>query len=157
MRDKGRAVRRLMFIALLLLMSSCALPRIIVLDDPLSPEEHINLGVAYEEKGELDNAYKEYREASRKLPAAFLYMGNISFKKGEFRDAEVCYKKAIKKDPKSADAYNNLAWLYYMEKRNLDEAETLAAKAIELNPSKKNIYEDTLDRIREYSQSLSQP
>ena len=146
-----------MFIALLLLMSSCALPRIIVLDDPLSPEEHINLGVAYEEKGELDNAYKEYREASRKLPAAFLYMGNISFKKGEFRDAEVCYKKAIKKDPKSADAYNNLAWLYYMEKRNLDEAETLAAKAIELNPSKKNIYEDTLDRIREYSQSLSQP
>ncbi len=158
MRNKRRAAFRPVLIGLLLVMSSCAsLPRIIVLEDPLSPEEHINLGVAYEEKGELDNAYKEYKEASRKLPAAFLYMGNISFKKGEFSDAEVCYKKAIKKDPKSADAYNNLAWLYYTEKRNLEEAETLAAKAIELNPSKKDVYQDTLDRIREYKQESALP
>ena len=50
---------------------------------------------------------------------------------------------------RNADAYNNLAWLYYTKKENLDEAESLAAKAIELNPEKRDVYQDTLDKIRE--------
>jgi tetratricopeptide (TPR) repeat protein len=131
------------------LFAGCSLPRIIVLDDPLSPEEHINLGVTYEKKGELDNALKEYREASGKLPVAFLYMGNVFLQKNEFGEAEFNYKKAIMQDPRNADAYNNLAWLYYVKKENLDEAESLVLKAMELNPSKKEIYQDTLDRIRD--------
>ncbi len=131
-----------------LLLAGCALPRIIVLEDPLSPEEHINLGVAYEKKGELDNALKEYEEASKRLAVAFLYMGNIHFQKNEFDKAESYYKKAIKKDPQNADAYNNLAWLYYTKKENLDEAESLVLKALELNPSKKDIYHDTLEKIK---------
>jgi len=131
-----------------LLLLGCAFPRIIVLDDPLSPEEHLNLGVTYEKKGELDNALKEYQVASKKLPVAYLYMGNIYFQKNEFDKAESCYKKAINKDSENADAHNNLAWLYFIERKNLDEAERLVLKAIELNPAKKNIYQDTLERIR---------
>lgn len=126
----------------------CASPRIIVLNDPLSPEEHLNLGVTYEKKGELDNALKEYREALRKLPLAYLYMGNIYFQKNEYDEAESCYKKAIKKDPRNADAYNNLAWLYFIKREKLDKAERLTLKAIELNPSKKEIYMDTLEKIK---------
>jgi tetratricopeptide (TPR) repeat protein len=121
-----------------------------VLDDPLSPEEHLNLGVTYEKNGELDNALKEYQVASKKLPVAYLYMGNIYFQKDEFDEAESCYKKAIKKEPENADGYNNLAWLYFIERKNLDEAERLVLKAIELNPAKKNIYQDTLDKIRAF-------
>jgi tetratricopeptide (TPR) repeat protein len=132
----------------LLFFAGCTIPRIIVLDDPLSPEEHLNLGVAYEKKGEWDNALKEYKAASKRLPVAYLYMGNIYFQKKEFDEAEFYYKKAIKKDPKNADVYNNLAWLYYTKRENLDEAEPLALKAIELNPSKKDIYQDTLEKIR---------
>ncbi len=64
-------------------------------------------------------------------------MGNVYFQKKEYEEAEVHYKKAIKKDPENADAYNNLAWLYYTKRERLDEAEKLALKAIELNPSKK--------------------
>ncbi|MDP3259195.1 MAG: tetratricopeptide repeat protein [Thermodesulfovibrionales bacterium] len=131
------------------LLTSCALPRIIILDDPLSPEEHINLGVAYEKQGEIDNALKEYRLASKKHPLAYLYMGNIYFQKNDFDEAESAYKKAIEKEPSNSDAYNNLAWLYYTKKENLSEAEELALKAIELNPSKKEIYQDTLAKIRE--------
>ena len=131
------------------LLTSCSLPRIIILEDPLTPEEHINLGVAYEKKGELDNALKEYKEASKKLPSAYLYMGNIYFQKNELAEVEYYYKKAIKKAPENADAYNNLAWLYYTKKENLDEAEALALKAIELNPAKKDLYQDTLEKIRE--------
>jgi len=133
----------------LLLAGGCAMPKIIILDDPLSPEEHITLGVVYEKKGEIDNALKEYKLASKKLPLAYLYMGNIFFQKNELDEAKSAYRKAIKKDPNNSDVYNNLAWLYYTKKENLDEAETLALKAVELNPSKKDIYQDTLEKIRE--------
>lgn len=143
------AVCCLLFTFYCLLLCGCALPRIIVLDDPLSPEEHLNLGVAYEKNGEFDYAMKEYHAASKKLPVAYLYIGNIHFRKNEFGEAESYYKKAVRKDPKNSDAYNNLAWLYYKKGENLDEAEHLAIKAIELNPSRKDVYEDTLKKIRE--------
>jgi tetratricopeptide (TPR) repeat protein len=136
-----------------LLMFACAFPRIIVLDDPLNPEEHLNLGVTYEQNKEFDSALKEYEKASKKLPVAYLYMGNIYFTKNEYTAAEVYYKKVIDKDPKNADAYNNLAWLYYTKKENLEDAEALALKAIELNPLKKDIYQDTIDKIREIMNS----
>jgi len=133
---------------LALYLCSCTIPRIIVLDDPLIPEEHLNLGVTYEKQGDFDNALKEYKEASKKLPLAYLYMGNVYFQKKEYEEAEVHYKKAIKKDPVNADAYNNLAWLYFTKREKLDEAERLALKAIELNPLKKEEYGDTLEKIR---------
>ncbi|HUO77280.1 MAG TPA: tetratricopeptide repeat protein [Thermodesulfovibrionales bacterium] len=138
-----------LFLALCsLLFAGCSLPRIIVLEDPLSPEEHLNLGVAYEKKGEWESAIKEYEAASKKLPMAYTYLGNVYFQKNEFQVAEEYYRKAIKKDPENADAYNNLAWLYFTKKEQLEEAEQLALKAMELNPSKKDIYQDTLDQIK---------
>lgn len=131
-----------------LLFAGCSLPRIIVLEDPLSPEEHLNLGVAYEKKGEWESAIKEYEAASKKLPLAYTYLGNVYFQKNEFQVAEEYYRKAINKDPENADAYNNLAWLYFTKKEQLEEAEQLVLKAMELNPSKKDIYQDTLDQIK---------
>jgi len=132
----------------------CAFPRIVILDDPLSPEEHINLGVAYEKQGELDNALNEYKKASKEIPIAYLYMGNIYLRKNEDKNAVSSYKKAIRNDPNNADARNNLAWLYYLTKENLDEAENLALEAIALNPAKKDVYQDTLDKIREMKNEL---
>jgi tetratricopeptide (TPR) repeat protein len=141
----------LLSILMISFLMSCSLPRIIVLDDPLSPEEHLNLGVTYEKNGEFDNALKEYNIASKKIALAYLYMGNIYFQKKAYESAEASYKKAIKEDPENADAYNNLAWLFYVRKENLGEAEALALKAIGLNHSKINkinIYQDTLEKIK---------
>ncbi|HET6514205.1 MAG TPA: tetratricopeptide repeat protein [Thermodesulfovibrionales bacterium] len=126
----------------------CSLPRIIILDDPLSPEEHINLGVAYERRGEFESAIKEYEAAAKKLPVAYLYLGNVFFQKNDLGNAEKCYRISIEKDPGNADIYNNLAWLYYTKKENLDEAEGLVLKAMELNPANKVDYQDTLMKIR---------
>jgi len=136
-------------LCLLLLFAGCSLPQIIILKDPLTPEEHLNLGVAYEKQGALDAAIKEYTLAAKNLPLAYLYLGNAYFLKNELEEAEKYYKKAIKKEPHNAEAYNNLAWLYYTKKENLDQAENLARRALELNPTKGNIYRDTLEKIRE--------
>ena len=129
-------------------MGCASFPRVIVLEDPLTPREHLNLGVAYEKRGELDSAIKEYKLASEKIHVAYLYLGNAYFRKNELDKAEKYYKQAIKKDTDNADACNNLAWLYYTKGENLDEAEKLVLKAMKLNPSKNDIYRDTLEKIR---------
>lgn len=131
----------------LLLLASCSLPRIIVLDDSLSPEEHLNLGVAYEKKAEYDPAIEEYKKAAKQINLAYVYLGNIYFEKGDYEKAKRSYEKAIDKDPSLADAYNNLAWLYYSRKESLPEAESLASRAVELDP-KSETYRDTLAHIR---------
>jgi tetratricopeptide (TPR) repeat protein len=133
---------------------TCSLPRIVVLDDPLTPEEHLNLGVAYEKKGEFESAIKEYELAAEELPIANLYLGNAHFYKEDFDKAEKYYKLTIEKDHENADAYNNLAWLYYKKQENLDQAESLALKAMDLNPSKSHIYRDTLEKIRQLKRSV---
>jgi two-component SAPR family response regulator len=50
-----------------LLLAACSLPRILVLHDPLNSQEHIDLGVSYEKRGEFSAAIKEYEEAAKDL------------------------------------------------------------------------------------------
>jgi tetratricopeptide (TPR) repeat protein len=134
-------------ILLALVLSSCSLPRIAILRDPLTPEEHVNLGVSYEKRGELDAALKEYGAAAKAMPLAYLYVGNVYFQKKSLPDAEKAYRKAIDKT-NSAEARNNLAWLYYTIGSNMDEAEALARKAVELIPESEE-FKDTLRKIED--------
>ena len=78
----------------------------------------------------------------------------MHLQKNELDEAERFYRKSIRKDPDNADAHNNLAWLYYMRREKLDEAESLAIRAIELNPTKSEIYRDTLEKIREHKAEI---
>ncbi len=141
----------LLFIITFLIFSSCSLPRIIILKDPLSPEEHINLGLSYEEKAEYDAAIREYETAAKDLAIAYFYIGNLYFKKGDFDSAEKAYKKAIRKtsDPR---AMNNLAWLYYTLNKDLDRAEELAMEAVRQSPDNADFI-DTLNKIKERRRS----
>lgn len=132
-----------------LILYGCSLPRIIVLKDTLAPEEHIALGIIYEQKGLYDEAIKEYSAALKKAPEAFFYLGNAYFQKKDFEKSEEYYKRAIDAIPEHADAHNNLAWLYYTQGINIEEAESLAEKALILNPKRKDVYLDTLDKIRD--------
>jgi hypothetical protein len=61
----GLPVAILLFVAVLLL-SSCALPKIVVLEDRLTAEQHNDLGYVYEQKGIFDLAEKEYLLAVKK-------------------------------------------------------------------------------------------
>jgi tetratricopeptide (TPR) repeat protein len=139
---------------LVVLAGGCTMPRIMIISDPLSAEEHLQLGIAYEQKGEFDNAIREYEAAEKKTPRAYYYLGNAYFQKRDFGKAESYYKKAINKEANNADAYNNLAWLYYIQRKHLVEAEGLVLKAMDLNPAKKDTYKDTLERIRELNKTV---
>lgn len=145
--DASRKALSILLLALTLCALSCTLPRVAILHDPLTPEEHVNLGVAYERKGELDAALEQYEAASKKLPVAYLYMGNVYFQKNDTKEAEKAYRNAIQKT-RDARAYNNLAWLYYTRDEHLEEAEKLARKAVELNPDADD-FRDTLQKIIE--------
>jgi tetratricopeptide (TPR) repeat protein len=135
-------------VAVLALISGCSLPRITVLEDPLSPEEHLNLGIAYESKKEYDLAAAEYTTASRSLPVAYLFLGNILFLQGKYVESEQRYRRAIKELPGDPRPYNNLAWLYYTQGIKLEEAENLARRAVALAPAGGDApYRDTLDQI----------
>lgn len=129
-----------------LLLASCTLPRVRVLNDPLTPEEHINLGLAYERRGEFGPALEHYGEAAKTNPLAFLYLGNAYYQTGNYDDAELSYRKAIS-ETGDGRAYNNLAWMYYSLGVRLEEAERLAAEAVRRAPASPD-FRDTLDKIR---------
>ena len=132
------------------LICSCSLPRVAIIEDPLSPEEHLKLGMAYEKKGDFEHAIKEYQAAVKQYPIAHLYLGNIHFKENQIELAEKNYQKAIRKIPDNPRPFNNLAWLYYTQRKNMHEAEKLARRALALAPTEeKAVYRDTLDRILE--------
>lgn len=127
------------------------MPQIVVLNDPLTAEEHLQLGLSYEQKGLIDEALKQYEEASKNDARGYLLAANLYLKQSKYNEAEDYYRKAIRKDNKLADAYNNLAWLYFIRGENLNEAEQLVMKAIELGRENQDIvkiYEDTLIKIR---------
>jgi tetratricopeptide (TPR) repeat protein len=142
-------IRKLFYLAAVLaVISGCSLPRITVLGDPLSPEEHLKLGTAYEGKKEYDLAVAEYTTASRSLPVAYLFLGNVLFLQGKYVESEQRYRRAIKELPGDPRPYNNLAWLYYTQGIKLEEAENLAHRAVALAPAGEDApYRDTLDQI----------
>ena len=143
-------LRFLFTILALCFFSGCSIPHINVYKDPLTPEEHFNLAVAYEQEGEYEGAIREYKAASEDIPEAYYYLGNIYFTRGEYKSAEKNYKIAIRKLPNNPRAYNNLAWLYLTQGRKLKEAESLSSRAVELAPQEKSgTYRDTQDKIRQ--------
>jgi Tfp pilus assembly protein PilF len=103
-----------LFLLFLLLAGGCArVPKIIVLSDPLTAAEHVELGVAYERKGELDLARREYEsalKADKKFYRARVNLGNIFLSKKEYGKARDQYLLALELRPGDAEATNNLSW-----------------------------------------------
>lgn len=137
-------------IAFCLGLAACSLPRITVLGDPLTAEEHLQLGLAYERDGELGLAEREYEEAANELPEARYYLGNLAFAREDWDEAERQYEKAVRGLPKDPRPRNNLAWLLYTRGEELDRAEELARQAVALaSDAERAEYADTLEKIRQ--------
>jgi tetratricopeptide (TPR) repeat protein len=113
-------------LALVFSVSACArVPKIIILEDPLSPDEHVTLGVAYERKGELDLAAREYEAALRKDPAFFqarVNLGNVRLARKRYDEARQEYLAALELRPADPEATNNLAWAAILSGKDREDA-----------------------------------
>ncbi len=148
--------KKILPLILMFLIAACAMPKIpqiIVIDDPLTAEQHNDLGVAYEEKGDFALAGKEYEKAIRKnrdwvIP--YLNLGHLYYRQDKLDQAESALRDGLRAKGDHPDLLNNLAWVL-MEKGQLEQAKALIDKAIAMED--KEEYRDTrreiLERVKE--------
>ena len=115
-------------------LSACFdLPHVRVPHDPLTPEEHVTLGLTYEVQGHRDLAAREYRTALTQEAGyvpALIGLGNVAFAEGELEESETYFQQALAASPEHPGANNNLAMLYLARGGDLREAERLALRAL---------------------------
>lgn len=115
------------------LQACSGFPRIIILHDPLTPEEHVTLGTSYLQQGLHEQAEQEFHAALEQQPRnipALMALGNLSFEREDFREAESYYRKALDEVPGHPGASNNLAMVYLARGERLDEAERMTLAAL---------------------------
>jgi len=103
---------------------------------PGSAEAHNNLGVALDEKHDLDGAIAEYREALRLKPEdaeAHYNLGIALRDKHDLDGAITEYREAVRLKPDYADAHNNLG-IALRDKHDLDGAMAECREALRLKP-----------------------
>ncbi len=146
----------LVMMLMVLLLAGCGyLPKIRILHDPLTAQEHLALGVSYESQGKLDLAISEYKAALNKDSkevgvTPLVYLGNAHAQRKEYKQAEGYYQKALKREPQNGQALNNLAWVYLQQSIKLKEAEAMVRQVLDRetdhNPNRPG-YLDTLAEI----------
>ena len=130
-------------------LGSCS--HLVVLHDPLSASEHNDLGVVYESTGRADLAAKEYQKALRLDPRfsrARVNLGNIEAARGKWPKAESHYRRALRDSTTDYDAMNNLAIALLRQGRHLNEARTLAERAVSAGGDRDSLYRSTLDEVK---------
>lgn len=130
-----------------LALSACSFPRILVLHDPLTAVQHLELGQIYEAGGDYDRAREEYRIATKRDPTlvgALIGLGNVAYQSGDPDGAVSFYRMALEHDPPRPEVMNNLAWAYLAQGRQLEEAEQLVRRALSADPPQTWAYRDTL-------------
>jgi Tfp pilus assembly protein PilF len=144
--------KKILPLILIFLIAACAMPKIpqiIVIDDPLTAEQHNDLGVAYEEKGDFALAGKEYEKAIKKnrdwvIP--YLNLGHLYYRQDKLDQAERALRDCLRVKGDHPDLLNNLAWVL-MEKGQFKDAKALIDKAIAIED--KEEYRDTRQEILE--------
>jgi tetratricopeptide (TPR) repeat protein len=121
------------------------------IDWEMSADEQNDLGVFLEHTGKFTAAEQHYRQAVKLDPHNSYYemnLGNALMKQQKFKEAAEAFERAVKLAPENADAANNLAWAYCEQDANLWRAAVLCYRAIELQPSHRAYYLDTLGSVR---------
>lgn len=105
---------------------------------PRDIDIYINLGSAFYEKGEYNNALSVYRQAIELEPhnaKIYCNLGYLYWGKGEIEEAIKTYETAIKYDPEYDIAYNNLGVIYLDDLGRVQKAIELFELAIKYNPN----------------------
>lgn len=109
--------------------------------------------------GDTKNALKYYEKAGqiKKDPGVLVKLGILNERSNKFDKASIYYDELIKFHPNLFIGYNQQAWLYARQGKNLDKAIELAKKADQLQPGNASIL-DTLGwllyRTKDYKAAL---
>ncbi len=112
----------------------------------LSTDEHNDLGYHFEQAGQLPAAAQHYRAAldlRSDNPYFALNLGNALRKQGQLREAAAAFGRA----PGNADALNNHADVLCELGEHLDQAAAMCHRAVELMPTHRAYYLDTLGSV----------
>ena len=142
---------RVLVLATVTLLAGSGCAHLVILHDPLSASEHHDLGVVYESKGKLELAAREYHRALRLDPsrsATRVNLGNVEATSGRWRSAEKCYRRALSDSAANSDAMNNLAVALLRQDRSLDEARSLAERAVAAGGERDSLYRTTLAEVK---------
>jgi tetratricopeptide (TPR) repeat protein len=97
---------------------------------------HYNLGVIYDQKGDIQEAARHYREALNDNPKDFLSclnLGIIEANQGRWQQALQWYEKAAALEPRLEGAQINMANVY-ITLGKIPEAEAALERALAINP-----------------------
>jgi len=147
-RRARRACIATLALAATLAVGACG--HLVMLHDPLTADEHADLGAAYEARGQLDLAGHEYKRALKMNPAhhnARFNLGNVEAARSRWPEAEKCYRRALRDSSDDADAMNNLAIALLRQGRKLDEARALAERAVAAGGARDSVYRATLAEV----------
>ena len=155
-------MRRTRALALLivLLLAGCRghMPQFIVLNDPLSAEEHVMLGVGYEQQGEFFLAEKEYGRALKKDPKCFqarVNLGNVALAGRDYEVARRQYLRALEIRPGDPEATNNLAMAAILSGNTKRMAEARARLGAVLAADPVNRVPVLLDTMKELDGAIA--
>jgi Flp pilus assembly protein TadD len=143
-----RAAPTVLALVMVTVLTGCA--HLVLLHDPLTASEHNDLGVAYESSGQLELAAREYRKALRldsHQARARVNLGNIEAANERWGSAEDCYRRALSDSSTDYDAMNNLAIALLRQGRRLDEARSLAERAVAAGGERDSLYRATLAEV----------
>jgi Flp pilus assembly protein TadD/chromosome segregation ATPase len=102
--------------------------------DGNNPYAHRMLGFSFMAMGDLASAEQNVSRSVELAPddaKSQLLLGMIHDRLGHTREAESCYKAAITADPVASDSYYNLARLYSLNAKRLEDARSYYDQALE--------------------------
>ncbi|WP_419629865.1 tetratricopeptide repeat protein, partial [Thiolapillus sp.] len=105
--------------------------------NPNHEEAWYNLGGSLGKQGNLDGAIEAFRKLLEINPdheSAWNNLGAVLGKQGDLDGAINAYRQGMRHPLIKGQCHNALAWLYYEQQQNLDEAVELARTAVELAP-----------------------
>ena len=119
--------------------------------DPLTADEHNDLGVAYFERNEPRRALGEFERAVGLRPGwarALVNLGDARLAVGDVGGAIEAYGRAVAIAPDDPGAANNLAWALLQDPVRWPEAEPIIEGALARRPEPRGYYLDTLGALR---------
>ncbi len=131
---------------------------------PLLPVPYLYKGVALMERKKIEESISSFNTGlklvsgnSALMAQFYTYLGDAYHRVKNYRASDENYEKALKIDPESSYVLNNYAYYLSLRNENLDKAETMAAKAVKLdpaNPADMDTYGWVLYKLGRYSEAV---